>query len=133
MIDKTYPRILERVIAVFVDSIVIVLLMFVISQLFSYFETVPEFLRITAFLFVFVFYDPICTSSFGGTIGHMTNKIRVKREKDETKNIVFPLALIRFIVKVSLGWLSLLTVGSNKKSKAVHDMVAGSVVIYFEK
>jgi uncharacterized RDD family membrane protein YckC len=56
--------------------------------------------------------------------------IRVKRESDEKKNILFPLAIIRFIVKASLGWISLLTVTGNSKRKAIHDYLIGSVVVY---
>jgi uncharacterized RDD family membrane protein YckC len=41
-------------------------------------------LRIAAFLFVFVFYDPIFTSLFGGTLGHIMFGIRVKGEDDES-------------------------------------------------
>lgn len=56
--------------------------------------------------------------------------IRVKREANEKKNILFPLAIVRFIVKASLGWISLLTVTGNEKRKAIHDYLVGSVIVY---
>jgi uncharacterized RDD family membrane protein YckC len=56
--------------------------------------------------------------------------IRVKRESNEQKNILFPLAIPRYIVKVLLGWVSLLTVSGSKKRKAIHDFLVGSVVVY---
>jgi len=67
---------------------------------------------------------------FGGTIGHFLIGIRVKRERKPEKNIIFPFALIRFVVKATLGWISLLTVSNNLKRKAIHDHMIGSVVIY---
>lgn len=130
MNEKIYPGVFDRVKAVVADSIVLILFMIIITYTFSSFEEVPEMARIIAFVFIFLLYDPIFTSSFGGTIGHMTFGIRVKRENDEDKNILFPLALLRFILKALLGWVSLLTVSGNEKRKAIHDMVAGSVVVY---
>ena len=56
--------------------------------------------------------------------------IRVKRESDEKRNILFPLAIVRFIVKAFLGIISLLTVYSSEKKKAIHDILVGSIVLY---
>lgn len=38
-------------------------------------------------------------------------------------------AIIRYIIKISLGWISFLTINSNYEKRAIHDFVAGSVVI----
>ncbi len=125
-----YPGVLDRVKAVLADTVVIITFMFIVTYAFSAFEYVPDTARIIAFVFIFVFYDPLFTSVFGGTIGHFLIGIRVKRENDEMKNILFPFAIIRFLAKVSLGWISLLTVMGSKKRKAMHDKLVGSVVIY---
>lgn len=107
--------------------------MIIVTYVFALFEDVPDNARIAAFVFIFFLYDPIFTSSFGGTLGHMMFGIRVKREKNQVRNILFPLALIRFFLKALLGWISLLTVSGNEKRKAIHDYVAGSVVIFYTK
>lgn len=130
---KNYPGVSDRVKAVVTDSIILIFFMFVISYVFGEFEHVPENARIIAFLFIFVLYDPLFTSIFGGTIGHMMFGLRVKREKDQSKNIIFPFAIARFIVKASLGWISLLTVSGNEMHKAIHDYMVGSVVVYQDK
>ena len=104
--------------------------MIIITYTFSNFEHVPDKARFAAFIFIFFLYDPIFTSVFGGTIGHMMFGLRVKRGNNHVKNILFPLAIIRFIVKVSLGWISILTVSGNKEKKAIHDIIVGSVVIF---
>lgn len=130
MEKENYPNVLDRVKAVLADSLVIIIFMLIVTYVFSLFENVHENLRILAFVFIFLLYDPLFTSIFGGTIGHMMFGLRVKREKDNTKNILFPLAIARFLFKGSLGWISLLTVSSNKKRKAIHDYLVRSVVIY---
>ena len=128
--EKEYPHVSDRVKAAFIDSIVMIIFMIIVTSVFGSMDQVPDWARISAFVFIFGLYDPIFTSSFGGTIGHMVFQMRVKREKDETKNIIFPFAIIRFLFKILLGWISLLTVGSSKKRKAIHDAIAGSVVVY---
>lgn len=130
MTEKSYPHVSDRAKAVVIDSIVIITELVLITYIFSLFENVPDVAKKIAFVFIFFLYDPIFTSFFGGTIGHMIMNIRVRRNRNEQKNILLPLAIIRFIVKAFLGWLSLLTVSSNEKRKAIHDMLVGSVVIY---
>ena len=127
---KDYPGVLDRVKAVVSDSVVLVLFMAIVTYAFSIFENVPDNARIIAFIFIFILYDPIFTSVFGGTIGHMMFGIRVKRENNNMKNILFPFAIIRFILKALLGWISLLTVSGNEKRKAIHDYLVGSVVVF---
>ena len=131
--DQNFPDVSERVKAAITDSIVIGLFMLGVVYIFSNIEKVPDFARILAFIFIFVLYDPLFTSLFGATIGHMLIGIRVKRESNYEKNIIFPLAIIRFVFKAFLGVISLLTVSSHEKKKAIHDLLVGSVVLYDKK
>lgn len=133
MAEINYPGVLDRIKAMVTDSIVIIFFMFFITYIFSNFESVPDYARIIAILFVFVLYDPLFTCVFGGTIGHMMLGIRVKKESNENQNISFLSAVIRFIGKVLLGVISFLTVSNNDKRKALHDKLVGSVVIYANK
>ena len=96
---------------------------------FAAFGDVPDIARILASVFVFGLYDPILTSRAGGTIGHFVIGIRVKSDRDRSENISFLGAVLRFVVKVLLGWVSLLTVPRGRDNRAIHDMVAGSVVL----
>jgi uncharacterized RDD family membrane protein YckC len=130
MTEDNYPGVFDRIKAIITDGVLIIIFMFVASYIFSLFKTVPDYARIIAFVFIFLLYDPLFTSIFGGTIGHMIIGLRIKRESDEQKNILFPLAIVRYIVKVSLGWISLLTISANAKRKAIHDYLVGSVVVY---
>lgn len=124
-----YAILLSRIKAAFIDSIIIVGSMFLFSEILSNFESVPNYVRIVLFIFIFFLYDPIFTSIYGGTIGHSKAGITVRNESNPENTISFPFALLRFALKFSLGWLSLLTVTGNTKRKAIHDYVANSIVI----
>jgi len=126
--DK-YARIQSRVKAAILDGIIIMLLMYAFSEILSHFDNVPVWVRTTLAIFVFILYEPIFISSFGQTIGQSYNGIMVKRDGDIKKNIIFPLAILRFVFKMFLGWISLLTITGNEKRKAIHDFIANSVVI----
>lgn len=124
-----YSTLLSRIKAVFIDSIIIIGIMYAASEIFGLFESVPNYFRVIVFLFVFLFYDPLFTSIYGGTIGHSYNGIGVRRDDSTNRKISFPMALLRFVFKSLLGWLSFLTIGGNDKKKAIHDFVANSVVV----
>jgi uncharacterized RDD family membrane protein YckC len=124
-----YAILPSRIKAVVIDSLLIIAAMYATSEILALFEEVPNGIRIACFIVIFLLYDPLFTSVYGGTIGHFYSKITVKSEKNKEKNISFPLALIRYLIKTSLGWISLLTVTSNEKKQALHDYVVRSVVL----
>lgn len=126
---EVYAGLFDRVKAIIIDSIVLIIFMVIITDIFSLFQDLSDHLRIVAFIFIFLLYDPLCISLFGRTIGHMLIGISVKRENNSNKNISFPLAFIRYVVKALLGWISLLTIMSNEKRQAIHDSMVKSIVI----
>lgn len=129
---QDYPGLSNRVRAMIVDAVVMIIFMILATYLFSWFNNAHDFLRIITFIFIFFLYDPIFTSSFGGTIGHFMLGIRVKRNNDQNKNIIFPVAVARFFFKACMGWISLITVTTNIKKRAIHDFITGSIVVYSE-
>ncbi|HKJ42530.1 MAG TPA: RDD family protein [Sunxiuqinia sp.] len=130
MTTPNYPPLPDRIKASIIDAIVLISMIIGATYLFEAIKTTPDVARAIAFLFIFLLYEPIFVSSFGGTIGHMLLGLRVKREKDQSKNVFFPLAIVRFIIKALLGWISLITVTSNSKRNALHDMAVKSIVIF---
>ena len=126
---EKYAILPDRIKAAFIDGIILIAAMYATSEILSLFDNVPNLVRIVAAVILFLLYDPFFTSRYGGTIGHSYSRISVKKDTDSTKNISFPIALVRFVLKAFLGWLSLLTVTANKKKKAIHDFVANSVVL----
>jgi uncharacterized RDD family membrane protein YckC len=131
--EKTYAILPYRIKAAFIDSVVMIALMYGISELFGLFEQVPDIARAIAAIFIFLLYDPLFTSIYGGTIGHSFSGIEVKQQEDITKNISFPAAIARFLCKALLGWISLLTVTGNEKKQALHDLLVKSVVLEEKK
>jgi uncharacterized RDD family membrane protein YckC len=129
MIKAHFPDLLTRVKALMIDAILLILLGYGLSTLFDHLTVVPSSWRQTCLLMVLL-YDPILTSFAGGTIGHRALGLRVKQHQDSTQNIFILSALLRYAVKCFLGWISLLTVTSNSQKRALHDMIANSVVVY---
>ncbi len=128
-----YALLNDRYKAMALDVGINVLSLTLFSYVFSYYEVDSDELRKYLFFFLFFFYDPFFTSMFGATIGQNMFNLTVRKEKDTSKKINFFIAIWRFLFKSSLGIISLLTVGSHPKRKAIHDQVAGSVVIYKRK
>jgi uncharacterized RDD family membrane protein YckC len=126
----TYPGVYSRIKAVFTDYFVLLVLIIIATLLLSNFDDLPEYVNGLVFIFIFILYDPLFTSVFGGTLGHRLNGLRVRKASNPTQNISFFLALFRFLIKAFIGWLSLLTVMNNEKRKAIHDFASGSIVVY---
>lgn len=129
MKKKDYPGIFLRVKAATIDSIVMILFMVVTTDLFSRFENVPDYARMIAFAFIFILYDPLMVTLFGSTVGHRISNLKVQRF-DNGKKIHFGLAIIRFLIKATLGWVSFFTVSTSKNRQAIHDSIVNSIVVY---
>ncbi|WP_299557052.1 RDD family protein [Seonamhaeicola sp.] len=128
---KKYANLFPRVKAAIIDGIVLIVLMYLATWILDAIGEVPNYARIVVFIFVFLLYEPILVAYFGASVGHFFNDIMVKRESNEAKNIILPKAIFRFVFKFFLGWVSLLTIRSDKKGKAIHDFVGGSVVLKY--
>ena len=127
--NPTYANLPQRIKAAFIDSVVLVAVMYAASEILALFEGVPNGIRVAIAVFVFVLYEPLLVSIYGETIGHFYSKISVKKADEPDQKISFFSALLRFICKVLLGWLSLLTVTGNPKKQAIHDFLGSSIVV----
>ncbi len=102
--------------------------MFVFASILDRYENVPDWIRILMFALLFIIYEPLFMT-FGFTLGNYIKGIRVRKNSDSTKRINFFQAVIRYPIKIFLGWISFLTINSNPKRRAIHDLVSGSVMI----
>ena len=93
-------------------------------------EDISDKMRKLAFVFVFFLYEPIFVGVFGGTIGHFIMNLRVRKNSDHAKKISIFSAVFRFAIKLLLGVISLISVNSDEKRRAIHDKLSGSVTIY---
>lgn len=130
--EEKYPLLTDRVQSTFIDSILIIILMFVFASILDRYDNVPDWVRIVMFVGLFIAYEPLCMT-LGCTLGNYVKKIRVRQNSDSTKRINIFQAIIRYPIKILLGWISFLTIGSNPKRRAIHDLVSGSVMVNLEE
>jgi hypothetical protein len=123
-----YPTLSERVQSTFIDTVFIIILMFVIASQLNKYTNPPDWIRIALFFGIWVIYEPVCTS-LGFTLGNYAKGIRVRRISDSDKKINILQALLRYVLKFILGWISFLTIHGNPQRRAIHDLAVGSVMI----
>ena len=131
--SQILPGIIDRIKAIFTDYVILILLLLIISNVFSSIEYVPDSIRIASFILLFGLYDPLSTAFLGGTFGHLAMGLRVRQKDDPSKKINLPKAILRFFIKFMLGAISLFTVTGNKNKMAIHDMAIDSIVLFKEK
>lgn len=126
--EEKYPQLTDRIQSTLIDTILIIILMFIFASILDKFDNVPDWIRIVMFIGLFIAYEPLCMT-LGFTLGNYIKGIRVRKNKDATKRITIFQAIIRYPIKALLGWRSFLTINSNTKRRAIHDLASGSVMI----
>ena len=123
------PSLVVRIKAVFIDLVILLLVFAVTSVIMDAVENVSPFIKGSIAVFMLYLYDPVFTAFTAGTIGHKIMKLKIKRLKDSDKNISLFAALLRFLVKGTLGWISFFTVTGNANKRAIHDLISGSIML----
>lgn len=126
--EEKHPELKDRFQSTFIDTVLIVLLMLVFANLLDKFNNVPDWVRVSLFIGLFVVYEPLCMT-IGCSLGNYLTGIRARKNSDTSKRLNIFQALIRYIFKILLGWISFLTINSNPKRRAIHDLISGSVMI----
>ena len=126
--EPKYPLLTERVQSTFIDSMLLIVLMFITSIVLDKFDNTPDWVRIVLFFGIWAIYEPLCTT-LGFTLGNYIKGIRVRQFKDTSKHINFLQAFVRYVLKLLLGWISFLTIHSNPERQAIHDAAVSSVMI----
>ena len=126
-----YPTVLDRTKSTLIDTVILVAAVVLFSDAFNSNGIFPDWVKILICVLLF-FYEPICTT-LGGTLGNHKIGIRVRKSSDEQKRINILQATVRYALKLSLGWLSFITIFFSKKSRTIHDFVAGTVMVNVAK
>jgi uncharacterized RDD family membrane protein YckC len=124
-----YPRLIWRVRAILVDSVLLPITVFgslILGDALGVSHTYGKVALIIVPIFVL---EPGLVALTGGTVGHHLMKIRVAT-LDGQRNINIFAATLRFFAKLLLGWLSLIFVLTTKRHQALHDLLARSVVVH---
>lgn len=127
-VQAEYPTLSDRVQSTFIDTIFIVVLMFIVGSLLDKYDGAPDWIRMVLFFGIWGIYEPLCTT-FGFTVGNYLKAIRVRKVSNVSRKINFVQAFIRYVLKITLGWISFLTMHSNQQRRAIHDFAGGSVMI----
>ena len=125
--EISYPRLIRRVQALLIDSLFLPICVLSTIVAVSHFGITGAYAALSSGLVIFLLY-PVLVSSTGGTIGHHLRGLRVIHPKSQKNLNVFS-ATLRFVLKVSLGWLSLITYFTTKRYQAIHDLASNSVVV----
>lgn len=123
------PNLVVRIKATFIDLLILLLTFSVLSVFTDNLINIPTVVKGALAVFMFVLYDPMFTAFAGGTIGHKVMKLRIKRFDDSRRNISFFSALLRFLIKGVLGWISFFTVTGNRNKRAIHDIASGAIAL----
>ncbi|MFD0912211.1 RDD family protein [Methylophilus luteus] len=125
----TYPRLIKRVRAVLIDSILTIVAVATSLSIVSAVGVSSGIAKIMLIVLPILILDPILVTVTGGTIGHHMMGIRVTRI-DGLSRINLVAASVRFIVKALFGWFSFIFVLTTARHQAIHDLVAHSIVIH---
>jgi hypothetical protein len=128
--DKViFPTLVSRIKAVFVDLLILLFTFAIVSLVIDAIGGTSDFVKGFILIFMVYLYDPVLTAFTGGTIGHKLIGLKIRKYKEPEKYISFGSALLRFLIKGSLGWISFLTVTSNEHKRAIHDQLSGSITL----
>jgi len=128
--QDNFPPLIKRFQSLIIDQLFIVVCMIAFSILLANTNNESTSALRGFLLFgLFLLYEPL-SMTFGCSIGNYITGIRVRKFDDQERRINIIQAYLRFIVKIFLGIISFLTVTSNKYKRAIHDIAAGSIMIY---
>jgi len=124
-----YPRLLRRVRAVLIDTVLIyvvaILFWLMLLPLLDRFST-P--VRLAYPILALLALEPLMVSLTGGSPGHHLMGIAI-HDSHTGSRIGVIRALVRFILRTLFGWLSLILVLTTKKHQALHDMLCRTNVV----
>ena len=124
-----YPRLVRRVRAVLIDSVLVPVAAIAALLIGVSAGITDPLAKILLFVAPIIILEPFLVMSTGGTVGHHLTRLKVMK-KDGTGHIGFIPATIRFLVKLFLGWFSFIFILTTRKHQAVHDLAAGSIVVH---
>lgn len=121
-----YPSLLKRVQSTFIDALITFTLIGIFMYAANSINNENTILKIVAVV-LGISYEPLMNAFFA-TVGQYVTRIKVRRVDNGGKINLF-YAYLRFAFKTVLGWVSFLIMFKNTKRRAVHDFIAGTVVL----
>ena len=123
-----YAKLSRRISALLVDGVVSALGLVGVLFIASGLSVRPPFDLVLAILLLGSI-EPLFVWSSGGSIGQHIYGLRIRKAGvDERLGILQSYA--RFIAKLPLGLISLVTVLTSRRHQAIHDLLCRSIVVY---
>jgi len=129
--ENNFASVIDRIKSTTIDTLLLIACFYLLSDILNSTDNSSENLRIILFTCILM-YEPIFVS-INATFGNYRNSIRIRKNNDTTKKLNFFQSLLRYFLKISLGWISLIFILMNQKGRALHDIVSGSVVVKVEE
>ncbi|MDN5214790.1 RDD family protein [Fulvivirgaceae bacterium BMA12] len=122
-----YPSLVKRYQSTFIDGLVLLTIAYIFSLIFDYIPNISGITRGITFALVYLLYEPLLTAR-ACTLGQWITGIRVRSASDAKRRINYFQSLLRLIIKILLGWLSIFTIPNDPKKRSLHDYAVSSVV-----
>ena len=123
-----YPRLLRRVRAALIDSVIFIAIICAWFLSFEVLESAHAALKVGLLVLAYLVVEPGFVSVTGGTIGHHLMGLRV-RDAAKDEPIGFVRATIRGLARSILGIFSLLFMFVTRRHQAIHDYFSRSIVV----
>lgn len=124
-----YTKLHRRIKALLIDGIVLAISLFATIFSVTAIGLPSPLIESIVILAVTISIEPLFISFTGASIGHRIAGLRV-RHSTEDKNLNLLLSYLRFIIKLPLGTLSLVSVLTTRKHQALHDLISRSIVVH---
>jgi uncharacterized RDD family membrane protein YckC len=125
---SAYARFTRRVQGVYIDLIILLVITTgaLIAAVTFASDNIGRVLGFTVAI-TWLLYEPLMVSLTGGTLGHRYCNIRVVDDQ-HGGNVSFFKAVVRVVIKTSLGWYSFILMAATTRHQALHDILTRSTV-----
>lgn len=123
----TFPTLMRRYVSTSLDLFALLLAVGAV-QLLPLPATAKEDLLPAVFVACWWIYEPLMVWR-GATLGQALTGIRVRRMEDTRRPVSLVRSYVRFLLKYTLGLVSWIMILLDARSRAIHDMVARSIVV----
>jgi uncharacterized RDD family membrane protein YckC len=123
-----YPRLVRRVRAYLIDQMVLLAVFAAWLFVLPWIEGFTPAQKILALIAPMWLAEPCLVSLTGATIGHRLMRLRIC-DAHIDRNLGLVRATLRAVLRLLLGWLSVLFILVTRRRQALHDVLLGSVVV----
>lgn len=129
--ENNYAGFWIRLVAHFIDSVVLLIGLFILLLPTMFFESTETMLNLFSILFVFAYYVLMETSPLQGTLGKVAVGIKIVNETDD--RISYGQSIGRYFSKIIsqlILYIGYMMIGWSPTKQGLHDHMANTYVVY---